>query len=801
MTPPSWAQVKSVFERLRATPRTQRQAVLLDDIEVGANGFGGLNEAQLAELHGLLACADEMGSFLERAWTTTTTDPWPAGHCVNSRYRILRHIGRGGMGDVYEADDLELRTRVALKRLRADAVDDRDAALAAVERLRREVDLARRVSHPNVCRIFDIGRDPADADADGTLFISMELLAGETLEARIARDGALPEAEAFAIASQICAGLDAAHAAGVIHRDLKTANVMLVPASDSMRVVITDFGLACRTSGESSVTRIGDVFGTPHYMAPELVAGGRVGPAADIFALGVVLYRLISARYPFDAASAWHVMVRRLTDAPTPLRDACPSVSPRWEQAIARCLARDPRQRPAHAREVMRLLEGGVVARTMNRRLAAVTVMLALCTWPDGRAHLATEPLSSTRGGAVLPFTPIAPGAAEFYAQGKGYLLRSGEHDIDAAIDLLRRAVDAQPTFALAQAALARAYAKRYQRAHDADSADRAQQAAAEALRLDPSLSSAYAARGMVLRQAGRRDEAVQAFQVALQHDGQDVDVLNQLANTYDELGDALRAETTFQRAIRINPGYWVGYNNLGRFYLQHRQFEEAKQQFRWATELAPDNPRAQSNLGGLYLTLGDFVDAKKALQRAYELQPTAANCSNLGTTSLALGETPHAVAMFEQAVKLAPHDHRYRRNLGDVYEIAGRHADALAAWTQAASIIESTALSPSASASASPSADQFATAALYRAKLHEAAATRRWLADAVRVLHPDDAGAQLKIAQAQELIGDRDAALATLTRATTAGLARAEIDQSAELARLRRDPRYARLAPPPAAP
>src|SRR5581483_12231042 len=112
-----------------------------------------------------------------------------------------------------------------------------------------------RVSHPNVCRLFDIGRDPADADADGTLFISMELLAGETLEARIARDGALPEAEAFAIASQICAGLDAAHAAGVIHRDLKTANVMLVPAGDDgMRAVITDFGLACRMPALAEMT-------------------------------------------------------------------------------------------------------------------------------------------------------------------------------------------------------------------------------------------------------------------------------------------------------------------------------------------------------------------------------------------------------------------------------------------------------------------------------------------------------------------------------------------------------------------
>jgi Flp pilus assembly protein TadD len=146
---------------------------------------------------------------------------------------------------------------------------------------------------------------------------------------------------------------------------------------------------------------------------------------------------------------------------------------------------------------------------------------------------------------------------------------------------------------------------------------------------------------------------------------------------------------------------------------------------------------------------------------------------------------------MFEQAVSLAPRDHRYRRNLGDAYAIAGRLADARAAWTQAATMIEGD------TASAAASADLYATAALYRAKLRETAATRRWLADAERLLRPDDAGAQLKIAQAQELIGDREAALTTLTRAVGAGLARAEIDQSAELAQLRQDRRYAHLASP----
>src|SRR5690349_10151472 len=234
MTPTSWEQLKGLFDRLRPMSRSRRHAALLDS---------DLDASQRSALDGLLACDDEMGSFLERAWAAEpgspfASEPWPEGHCVSGRYRVIRHIGRGGMGDVYEADDLELPTRVALKRLRPEAVSDP----GAIERLRREVDLARRVAHPNVCRIFDVGRDMTEAGGDGTLFLSMELLDGETLEALLARNGPLRETEAFTIASHICAGLEAAHAAGVIHRDLKTSNIMLVPAAGGMRAVITDFG-------------------------------------------------------------------------------------------------------------------------------------------------------------------------------------------------------------------------------------------------------------------------------------------------------------------------------------------------------------------------------------------------------------------------------------------------------------------------------------------------------------------------------------------------------------------------------
>ena len=184
---------------------------------------------------------------------------------------------------------------------------------------------------------------------------------------------------------------------------------------------------------------------------------------------------------------------------------------------------------------------------------------------------------------------------------------------------------------------------------------------------------------------------------------------------------------------------------------------------------------------------LGRYTDAQTALRRAYDLGPTAAVCSNLGTAYFALGDMTNAIAMYERAVEMTPRDHRYRRNLGDAYERARRLPDARTAWSQAASIAEAELRANKAGAIA----EQFATAALYRAKLADGPAARTLLASARTAARADDPGVQLKIAQALELIGARRHALDTLTRAVTAGLALSEIEQSPELARLRLDAHY----------
>jgi serine/threonine protein kinase len=197
-----------------------------------------------------------------------------AGEVIAGRYEVRRLLGRGGMGEVYAARDRELGAEVALKTLRPEKTADP----ASLRRFHREIRLARKVTHPNVCRIFDVGF--AARGASELVFFTMELLAGRTLARTLAERGPLPPAEARSIAAEVAAGLAAIHDAGIVHRDLKTENVILVPSQDGVRAVVTDFGLALGQEGaERSTTGLA---GTPHAMAPEQVLGRPVRDTPDL---------------------------------------------------------------------------------------------------------------------------------------------------------------------------------------------------------------------------------------------------------------------------------------------------------------------------------------------------------------------------------------------------------------------------------------------------------------------------------------------------------------------------------------
>ena len=328
------------------------------------------------------------------------------GSVLANRYRLVRFIARGGMGEVYEALDLELGEHVALKTIHPDRVGDR----GAVERFKREIFLARKVTHRNVCRLFDVGFH------ESTTFLTMELLQGDTLAARIRQLGRYAPADALPIVQQMAAALDAAHAAGIVHRDFKSPNVILCGS----RAVVTDFGLARGTQAtDESLSRSGEIIGSPGYMAPEQVEGRAAGPAADVYALGVVLFEMVTGKLPFVADTPMATAIKRLRQkAPSP-REAASDLDATWEQAILRCMELKPEDRFPSAGAVARALEQRMATglesthalalppvrrwRWMAIPLALAVAAAAYFAWPRAKSSI-VQTSAGRRAVAVVGF-------------------------------------------------------------------------------------------------------------------------------------------------------------------------------------------------------------------------------------------------------------------------------------------------------------------------------------------------------------------------------------------------------------
>jgi serine/threonine protein kinase/Flp pilus assembly protein TadD len=284
-----------------------------------------------------------------------------ADEMISARFKVLRLVGTGGMGHVYEALDTELNVHVALKTIRAEIAHNP----AILSQFRSEVRLARKITHPNVCRIFDLQHQSAGPMGNQTAreltYLTMEYLDGDNLQRRIKQRGALPSEQALHIARQMADALRAAHFTGVVHRDIKPANVMLVPSSGQERAVITDFGLARITVESGSLhsgglSRIGGIIGTPAYMAPEQLRGGEVTAATDMYAFGLVLYEMLTgAQANLEALAQkenWLKVQPALAALPAP-----------WRTTLEKCLQIRPQDRFQNADELVAFLDQSLAPR------------------------------------------------------------------------------------------------------------------------------------------------------------------------------------------------------------------------------------------------------------------------------------------------------------------------------------------------------------------------------------------------------------------------------------------------------
>jgi len=394
LAPESWGRVKELFEGALEEPHESRSSYLEEHCS---------DQGLRAEVERLLAEHDQAGSYLSTPALGNLLNPevstasvvgsvvvprrpqheLTAGEVLAERYRVVRFIAKGGMGEVYEAEDLDLHENVAIKTL-LPAISSNPSS---IQQFKHEIQLARKVTHSNVCRIFDLVY--AARPSGAITFLTMELLDGITLSQFIEKIAIVPLDEAIQLARQMAQGLDAAHRAGIIHQDFKSGNVMLIDADNRAhrRTVITDFGLAynARASGQNA----GQHGGTPSYMAPEQIQGQSLTVATDIYAFGVVLYELVTGRLPYSAPSKEELLIKKLQQPPVLPSRYVPELPARVERAILRCLERAPEKRFKSVMDVIAELDP---PRSRWQLMAAAAVLLiaagSMAGYEWRKAHL-----------------------------------------------------------------------------------------------------------------------------------------------------------------------------------------------------------------------------------------------------------------------------------------------------------------------------------------------------------------------------------------------------------------------------
>ena len=618
-----------------------------------------------------------------------------AGDLLCDRFRVVRFIARGGMGELYEAEDLTLGERVALKTIRSEiAVHQR-----ANQRFRREVQLARKVTHPNICRIFDLFEHrPPEGTAGAVSFVTMELLQGETLSQYLRKHGPLSVEDARPIVQQMAAALSAAHAADVIHRDFKTNNVMLLDAGPSRppRVVVTDFGLAhlvgeASAIADSGITVTGDVPGTPEYMSPEQIEGGVLTPASDIYALGIVIYEMVTGQRPFAADTPIASVLQRVV-GPTPRspRALKPDLPAEWDRAIMRCLARYPDGRFRDAADVASALDGTSPPRPSPSRLVVATALALLVVTAAGallwRGRTVSPPAEPAP--TAVPVETVRPAVAVL-----GFRNLAGREDAQwlsmalsemlttelAAGERLRTIPGENVTRMKTELALA-----------DADTY------ASETLtRIRQNLGADLVVTGSYVT-VGAGDASTLRVDIRLQdsREGETLSLVSEMGGISELLdlvaraGMRLRDKLGVQVAEASVRASQPGSPDAARLYaeglIRLRQFDAlgARSIFEQAIKADPRFPLAHSALANTWSQLGYDSRAKDAAARAFELSATLPRADRLlveGTYREMSNAWKDAIAIWQTLSTFFPDDVEHALRLANAQISSGAAKEGLA--------------------------------------------------------------------------------------------------------------------------
>jgi serine/threonine protein kinase/tetratricopeptide (TPR) repeat protein len=660
-----WSLVKSVFERALEQPSEARETWLRDQKDI--------TEGVRDQVQELLRGADKSTSFssvfqAEALEPEAPRQQFLPGDLIGDRFEVRGLLGKGGMGEVYCAWDHTSETLVALKAISNDFVNRPELRRQLLHELRN----ARKVQSPYICKMYDV-HEASTPSGSAVVFLTMELLKGETLSERLERTP-LNEHERRLLAEQIALALEAIHRERVVHRDLKTSNLFVIDGP-AFHVKVLDFGLSreiesAQASGQTSMFGLSAMVGTISYMAPEIGEAKPATSRSDIYSYGVILYRAFTGRLPFEGPPLTVMSKKCWSDPPSP-REFVPEIPEFWERLILRCIQRDPSERPQSASEVLAMLRGEIEPEPIVAPIDESTDANATSSKPSRRTWLTTA--GATLGAGALGAAwwrwrqpgEVNPAAVRAFKRGEELVRRRTRESMRTAIEEYQSALRIEPNYAEAWAGLADAYASAAHFVFEDSKKARAEaeKAALKALSLRDDLPRAHGALAFVrgtdirrwkqsgalfekalrsypkepllhnwyaayLGRAGRHQEAIEHARTALELEPGSYG--NGLQLTV-ELFRAMKLDEHLEQArelVRLHSLEATAHQALGRALEWTRQFDEAEQELKQADVLKSDE-RSMAYWSTLRAAQGKLEEARMLagrLRKAWENGPMEAN-------------------------------------------------------------------------------------------------------------------------------------------------------------------------------
>jgi serine/threonine protein kinase/Tfp pilus assembly protein PilF len=735
-------------------------------------------------------------------------------------FNLLTRVGAGGFGEVYRAWDPNLQREIAVKLLLPGTVDSE----AEFQTTLHEARALASVKHPNIVSIYGCERH------NGRVGFWTDFIHGKTLASLLVTQGAFGYHEAALIGLEVTRALAAVHRANLLHRDIKPENVM---REEGGRILLMDFGLSSLPQHTSQLA------GTPNYMAPELFRRQPATICTDIYAVGVLLYFLVTGQTPARLNGLTTAQAAEACSQRKPLIDLRSDLPEAFLRIVNRAIALAPEDRFRSAGEMAEALASSLGASSSTYVAPPLEVPIPLSPREakkqrkdEEKAQQQKHPLFRFTIPALVLFfifgnripilrnlfghhtpqsssaaTPdpddasdnpddtaaagktAAPDSSDLYDQGQALLLKSyKESNLTAAIAKFQQIPASAPSYPLALAGLGSAHFIQYRNSQDPRLLDQAIAETNRAIKLDPDAAPPYVTLARIATVQGKNPLATQMAEKAISLDHSSADAYRAQADVLEAEGRHPEAVIAMQKAADLAPEDWRFPMILGIDYAADGKLQAAADQFKKSAELAKDNAFAYYNLGHIEMELNQYDNAQKDIQRSLDIEPHDWTYEELSSLSLDLGKNDHAVNAAQHAILLAPESYLAWGALGEAFgRVSQDHNQSQDAYRKAVAFAEA------ARKKEPKNADTLARLSMFYARLGQSTQSLTLLRQAA-LLAPEDPTVNYLAAITYELLGNRRQAILSLSKCLKDGCQVAEIQRNPDLATLRTDPLYTAL-------